>query len=92
MLLRCQEVRLPRQTVGLDRHFIKTTVSFLEDGVVRWGIWRWSVRMVRPEKKKCVFVGMQVRNAMAMELGSVKQEGANSIEIKEVLSADRMTA
>lgn len=36
------------------------------------------------KKKKCMFVGMHMRDEMAMKLGSVKQKGTNSIEIKQV--------
>lgn len=56
------------------------------------GLWGGvSVRMTKPGKKTH-FVGMQMRDDMAMTLGNVKQKEANSIEIKEVQSAARMTA
>lgn len=47
--------------------------------------------MTKPGKKTH-FVGMQMRDDMAMTLGNIKQKEANSIEIKEVQSAARMTA
>lgn len=46
----------------------------------------------KTREKNAHFVGMQMRDDMAMTLGNVKQKEANSIEIKEVQSAARMTA